>query len=123
MLSRKVTFFIFVHMVISLIGLLRHVKLHPVDQSLYFWWASPINVISLFVLPCLFARPATVAWGYLLNSFIVAIGTIGMAYFTLLSFEGPLTPQKILFASTLPYILILWLKVPLATSILREMRS
>ena len=62
------------------------------------------------------------AWGVLFNGFAVAIGVIGMAYFSLHTLERPLTLMKLLFGSTLPDIALLLAKLPLALLILREMR-
>jgi len=109
-------------MCLSLAGLLIHAELHPVTKSLYFWWASPVCIVSLLVLPVLFIRPRTVAWGYGLNLFIIALGTIGMGYFSLLNFEPPVTLWQLGVRSTLPAIIILWLKLPLAYFILLQMR-
>jgi hypothetical protein len=58
----------------------------------------------------------------MLNAATVLMGTIGMSYYFLLNFEGPLTLSRIIMESTLPGILILWSKVPIAYFILLKMK-
>ncbi len=122
MIPRTVKFLILIHMCISLGGLLMHIKFHPVTKSLFFWWASPMSGFSLVVLPFLFCRASTVGWGYMLNLFAVVIGTIAMSFFSIFDLEPPITLYSIIFTTTLPNIIILWAKLPLAHLILREMR-
>ena len=122
MLPRSVKILILVHIAITLVGLAAHMKLHPVTKSLFYWWAAPANVFSLLVIPVLYARPATVAWGFLLNAMAVAIGTITMSYYSLLTFEAPFTLRWLATESTLPKIFFLWGKLPVAYFILVGMR-
>lgn len=98
---------------LSLLGIVVHTALHPLRQSMYYWWASPVAAISFFLLPLLFYRKSTVAWGYLLNAFTVIIGIIGMSYYALMKPEG---------SETLPFIPILLVKLIIAHLILRRMR-
>ncbi len=123
MIPRTVKILLVVHIVITGIGLMAHMKLHPVTKSLFFWLASPISLFSLIVIPVLYARPATVAWGFLLNGMTVAIGTITMVYFSLLTFEGPFTLPKLFKETTLFQVLFLWAKLPVAYFILVAMKS
>ena len=102
-----------IHMGLSLIGIIVHTIIHPVQESLYYWWASPVAVISFVLLPILFSRRSTVAWGYLLNAFTVLIGVIGMSYYAMMKPEGPVT---------IPYILVLLIKLVIAHMILLKMR-
>ena len=51
--------------------------------------------------------------GYLLNAFTVFIGVIGMSYYSLMKPEG---------LGTIPYILLLLVKLGIAHLILRKMR-
>ena len=122
MIPRRVKVLILIHVAISLIGLMAHMRLHPVTKSLFFWWASPVSFFSIFVIPVLYARPATVAWGYVFNAMTVAIGTITMFYYFLLTFEGPVTFYRLVAESTLPKILFLWSKLLVAYFILMTMR-
>ena len=118
---RSLTLLIAIHILLSLGGLLLHLRIHPPTQSLFFWWAAPTGAFSLLVIPLLYLRPSTVAWGVLFNFFAVAVGVIGMAYFSLHTLR-PLSIARILFSSTLPDIALLLTKLPLALLILREMR-
>ena len=120
MVPRSVTVLIAIHVGISLPGLAAHMKLHPVQESLFFWWASPFSFFSLLVIPVLYGRAATVAWGVLFNGMTVVIGTIGMTYYSLLTFEGPLTLLRFTTESTLPQVLLLWTKLPLSYFIFRK---
>jgi hypothetical protein len=122
MVPGSVRFFIFIHICISLGGMLVHMELHPAGKSLYFLWASPVSAFSLFVLPFLYCRPSTVGWGFMLNAGTVLIGTIGMSYYSLLNLERPLTLYKALFESALPGIVILWTKLPVSYFILKKMK-
>lgn len=122
MLPRSVKILIVVHIAISLLGLLAHINLHPVGKSLFFWWASPVSVFSLIVIPALYARPATVAWGFLFNAMTVVIGTIAMSYFSLLTFDAPITLYRLATESTLLKVFFLWIKLPVAYFILIKMK-
>ena len=123
MITRTVKILILVHMCMSLGGVLVHMNLHPIEKSLYYWLVPPVSAFSLLVLPFLFARPSTAAWGFMLNAFAVGIGTIGMGYFSLHTFEAPVTFARLIADSTLPAILILWTKVMIAYRILYEWRK
>ncbi len=121
MVPGAVRLLIVIHMGISLGGLLIHMKLHPVEKSLYFLWASPVSAFSLIVIPLLYSRPSTVRWGFMFNAGTVLTGTIGMSYYALLALEGPVTVQYVLFESALPGVLILWTKLPVSYFILKKM--
>ncbi len=108
---------------ITLAGVFIHLKLHPPWESLYYFWASPLSVFSLIVIPVLYSRPATSAWGFMLNAVTVLIGTTGMSYYSLLYFERPFTLYRIITESTLPAIFILWARLPVAYLILVKMQS
>lgn len=122
MIPRSAKILIAVHIAITLVGLPAHMKLHPVTKSLFFWWATPVCVFSLFVIPVLYARPATVAWGFLFNAMTVAIGTITMSYFSLLTFEAPFTLYRLLTESTILKVFFLWAKLPVGYFILIKMK-
>lgn len=121
-IPRSVIFFISCHVLISIGGMMIHLNLHSPGKSLYFLWASPVSLFSLVVITFLYCRPSTVAWGFLLNAGTIIIGTTGMCYYSLLTFDGPLTPYRVIAESTLPAVLILWTKLPISLYILRKMR-
>jgi hypothetical protein len=120
---QSVKLLIMAHICISFGGLLIHLRLHPLGQSLYFWWAVPVVAFSVIVLPFLFARRSTVGWGYMLNAGTVLIGLVGMAYFSVLKADWPMTLSFIFRESTMPYMFILLAKLAIAHVILVEIRS
>lgn len=122
MIPGSVRILIFIHMCISFTGLLAHLNQHSVGKSLYFLWASPLSIFSLIIIPVLYYRPSTVKWGFMFNAGTVLIGTIGMSYYSLLNTEAPITAYKIFLESTLPAVLLLWTKLPVAVMILNKMK-
>jgi hypothetical protein len=94
----------------SLGGFLLHVRIHPIAQN-------PANVIplisgllSILIIPLLFSFRKTVEYGYVLNGFLVIIGTIGMAHFSLFHWPAPATAGSIIFKTMLADIVLLWSK-------------
>jgi hypothetical protein len=122
MTPRIVRIMVLVHIGISLGGMFIHLKLHPPGNSLYFWWASPVSVFSLIVIPVLYCRPSTAAWGFMFNAGTILIGTVGMFYYSVLTVERPLTLYNVFLESALPGIFIAWIKLPVSLVILRKMR-
>lgn len=123
MISKKTVYLICIHLLLTMAGLILHLKTHNPSHSLYFWWAAPVSLFNLVVVSCLYLYPRTVAWGVLANGMTVMIGTIGMTYFSLKTMEPPITTAGIILHSTLPYILILLTKLPLAALIMGEVMS
>ncbi|GAB7080662.1 hypothetical protein [Megalodesulfovibrio paquesii] len=110
------------HLCLSLGGLLLHLRIHPVLESYFYWWAAAAGVVSCLFMPALFLHPRTVGLGCLLNALTVLLGTVGMAYFSLHSMTWPVDLASILLQSTLPDIIILLAKLPLGQMILETMR-
>ncbi len=123
MADRSVKLLLAIHIGISFGGLFIHMKLHPVQESLYYLWASPVNAFSILVIPLLLARPSTVGWGFMLNAGTILIGTIGMLYFTLLNFEQPVTLYWLFTKSAIKGIPLLWIKLLVAWLILVKLRT
>ncbi len=119
---RSVKLLLAIHIGISIGGMIIHMNLHPATESLYFFWASPVNVFSVIVIPVLLARPSTVGWGFMLNAGTILIGTVGMSYFTLLTLESPVTAQWLFTESPLKGIVVLWAKLPIAWMVLVRVR-
>jgi hypothetical protein len=107
---------------LSLGGALLHLRIHPPADSLFNCVPTAFAVINVLVLPFLFNNRRTVAWAYLLNAVTVVVGTVTMAYFSITHWKGPVTVQAVLLQSTLPDIIILAAKLPLAHIILRHFR-
>lgn len=107
---------------IGLGGLLLHIRIHPPSLELFNWLPPALGALNIAVLPILFQMEKTVAWAYLLAILTVLAGTVGMSYESISTWAGPVTLQAVLLNSTLPDILILWAKLPLAHAMLRHWR-
>jgi hypothetical protein len=119
MFREDVRHLIWVYFLISLGGLLLHVRIHPPSASAFNWVAAAFGAVNAFLLPFLFNSRKTVAWAYLMAWATVATGTVAMAYYSVTSWELPITASNIILKTTLPDILILMAKLPLAYRILR----
>lgn len=102
----------------SLGGLLLHLRIHPVDAALLNWIPAVFGALNCVVVPFLFLRRSLVAWGFLMAVFTVIAGAIGMVYFSVHTASGPATLSAFFFTSTFPDILVLLTKLPLALAIL-----
>lgn len=107
---------------ISLGGLLLHLRIHPVQDSLYNWIPAVIGGANAFVLPFLFLRRDLAPYAVLAAWFTVIIGTVAMAWYSLTTWWGPVTLVTVLLQSTFADIAILWAKIPLAHVILALVR-
>jgi len=107
---------------LSLGGLLLHLRLHPPAEEASHWIPVVFGVLTVLVLPILFNSPRTVALAYLLNAVAVVVGTVTMAWYSIEHWEGPVTWDAIVLKSTLADILILAAKLPIAHAILRHFR-
>ena len=107
---------------ISIGGLLRHLRIHWPPKEVSVWLPAIFGVVTTFVLPFMFNSAKTIAWAYLINMAAVIVGTIAMANFSLENWQGPVTIKGLVLQTTLADILILWAKLPLAQIILRYWR-
>jgi len=125
MVDRAVRLPILALFLISLGGLLLHIRIHPTSVTAFNWVPIVCGVLTTLALPVLFAFRSTVAWAYLLNVAVVLIGTVTMAYFSaeiVVKSPAPVTWQALLLHTTLPDILVLLAKLPLGHVILRHFR-
>jgi hypothetical protein len=122
MIPKSVKLLILAHIFLSLGGLLLHLRIHAVSESLLNWWAPAFGMANLFLLPFLFARSSTVGWAYIINFATVIAGTVGMAYYSIITWQGPITVYSIFLTSTFPDIIILLAKLPVAHLILLTIR-
>lgn len=99
---------------LSLGGLLLHLRIHPVAESIYNWTPAAFGLINTFILPPLFLNPRTAGLALLAAWFTAIVGTTGMAWHSATTWFGPADPWSVLLKSTAPDILILWAKLPLA---------
>jgi hypothetical protein len=100
-------------------GLLLHLRIHPPSESLFYWIPFLFALMNTLVIPFLFNRRETVAYAYLFTWATVIAGTVGMAYFSITTWNLPVTAISVILKSMLPDIIMLWSKIFLAHKILR----
>ena len=122
MFKREIRGPIWALFLISYGGLLIHLKIHPPAHSAFNCVPLVFGVLNVLVLPFLFNHERTVAWAYLLNAVTVLVGAVTMAYFSLTTWQGPVTWKAVLLGSTFPDIVLLAAKLPIAHAILRHFR-
>ena len=93
---------------LSIGGLLLHCRIHPVKANYSNLVPAVSGVLSVLVVPLLFCFRRSIAYGYVLNGFLVITGTITMAHFSIAHWPSPATVQAVLLNTTLADILILW---------------
>ena len=103
---------------ISLGGLLLHLRIHPPDKSAFNLTPLICGLITTLALPLMFNYRSTVRWAYMLNIAAVVVGTVTMAYYSATHWAGPVTALTLLLRSTAPDIIILLAKLPLGSQIL-----
>lgn len=98
------------YLVISLGGFLLHARIHDPGKDAENYIPFIAGLFSVLVLTALFSCRKTVPYAYLLNGFIVIIGTVTMARFSyekMAESPAPATLYAIIFQTTLADILIL----------------
>ena len=108
---------------ISLGGLLLHLRIHPTSEEASNWIPMIFGVLSIIVLPIMFCSRRTVALAYLVNAITIIVGVVAMTWHSVEHWQGPVTMNAILLESTLADNLILLAKWPLAHMILQQMRG
>ena len=68
---------------VSLSGLGLHYKLHPLDKNLFGYVPFIAGLVSVLVIPTFFMFRKTLHLAYLLNGFMVILGVITMAHYTI----------------------------------------
>lgn len=119
MFKKEIRALIAAFFLISLGGFLLHVRIHPLNVDIYNWIPAIFGLLASFLLPFLFNYKKTVSAAYLINFSSVVIGTILMAMYSIEHWEPPATFVDIILRSTIPDIIILAAKLPLAHFILR----
>jgi hypothetical protein len=89
-------------------GWFLHLRIHPPSKNEANWVPFVSGVFSVFILPALFYFRKTLTLAYITNGFLVIIGTITMAHFSIAHFKPPVTLYGILFNTILGDILLLW---------------
>jgi len=93
---------------LALGGWLLHLRIHsPVKDADYFI-PFVAGIGSAFCLPFLFCFRPTLTVAYIINGFLVIIGTITMTHFSIVRFQGPTTAANIILNTLFADILILW---------------
>ena len=105
--------------VLGLGGLLLHLRIHPVSQNPSNLVAVICGVLGVVLVPTLFCFRKTIHYGYVLNGFIVIVGTIVMAHYSIVRRPTPVTLKTIVLGTTLADILILWGKFFVGKATLR----
>ena len=98
-------------------GWLLHLRIHPLDKNSANFIPFFSGMISVFALPLLFWFRRTVALGYIVDGFLVILGTITMAHFSVAHFEGPVTLTKLITTTLFADIAVLWGKFALGRAL------
>lgn len=102
---------------LALGGWLLHLRIHPIAKNVDNVIPLISGIVSVFFLPLLFWFRSTVSSAYIINGFLVIIGTILMAHFSFATFQDPLTPANLILKTTLADISILWGKFAVGKSL------
>jgi hypothetical protein len=86
--------------VLALGGWLLHLRFHPPLADADNLVPFVTGIVSIVIIPLLFWFRSTAAYAYVINGFMVIIGTITMAHFGIVKMNSPL--------ALLPDIAILW---------------
>ena len=103
---------------LSLGGLLLHLRIHPFDENPTNLIPFIFGVANISLAPFFFNFKKTFLLAYLINGFGVILGTITMITFSISGFTQPITLSKILLRTTLADVFILLPKLFLAQRIL-----
>ncbi|MFH0803423.1 MAG: hypothetical protein V2A78_13700 [bacterium] len=95
---------------LSLGGFLLHLRIHPASQNSSNMVPVISAILSILVVPLLFSFKKTIAYGYVLNGFLVIVGTVTMAHFSVVHWPSPTTLKSLILMTTLGDILVLWSK-------------
>jgi len=98
-------------------GWFLHLRIHPPSEEAGHLIPFISGVLSVFCVPVLFCYRRTLVLAYLLNGFSVILGTVLMAHFSIVRFQGPLTLPNVLLMTTIPDIVILWGKFALGKAL------
>lgn len=102
------TFLIISIVVLSLGGLMLHIRIHPVQTNHANIIPIACGVLSIIAVPVLFSFKKTVQYGYVLNGMLAITGTVIMTHYSIANLSEPVTLETILFGTLFADILILW---------------
>lgn len=95
---------------LALGGWLLHLRIHPLKNDEENVIPLISCIVSVFVIPFLFCFRPALNLAYILNGFSVIIGTITMAHFSIVHFQGSATALSLILNTTFADIAILWVK-------------
>ena len=95
---------------ISLGGLMLHLRIHPASKNTSNFLPLLSGILSVVIVPLLFSSKKTTSYGYTLNGFLVIVGTIAMAHFSIMNWPQPASLESIVIKTTFPDIMVLWTK-------------
>jgi hypothetical protein len=121
--QKEIRMLIQAFVLLSVGGLMLHIRIHPPAVSLFNWIPMAFGAVNILLLPLLFRRADTAPLAFMICCITVIAGTIGMAYFSIVEWKEPVTLYTVLFKSTLADIVILAVKVPLGYVLLRQVRG
>ncbi|HUN55004.1 MAG TPA: hypothetical protein VMU29_07615 [Smithella sp.] len=103
--------------ILALGGWLLHLRIHEITKDTENYIPFVSGIISIIVIPLLFAYRPTLPFAYLINGMTVIIGTITMTHFTLTHPPDVWTLQTVLFGTLLADIILLWGKFAVGKAI------
>jgi hypothetical protein len=98
-------------------GWLLHLRIHPPSKNAAYLIPFFSGLISVFALPLFFCFRRTVTLGYIAGGFLVILGTITMAHFSIEHFEGPVTLTTLITGTLFADIAVLWGKFSLGRAL------
>ncbi len=93
--------------IVSLRGLLIHLKIHPPTGPSWHYLPYTAGVISVLVVTVLFFFRRGYQFAYIINGMLVIIGTIAMTHFSLAFPAKVISISGIATGSMLPFILVI----------------
>lgn len=102
---------------LALGGWLLHLRIHPLKNGEENIIPLILGIVSVFFTPFLFCFRPTINLAYILNGFSAIIGTITMAHFSIVHFQGPLTALSIILNTTFADIAVLWGKFAIGQAV------
>ncbi len=111
MFKKKINPAIWGLFLLSLGGLLIHIKIHPVSVTAFNWTPVICAIASTIFIPIMFNYKKTWRWAYILNWATVIIGTMTMAYWSLTAQKLNMSFYDIFVKSTFADIIILGSKL------------
>lgn len=99
---------------LSLGGLLLHLRIHPVEASALNWFALGPGIFNILVLPFLFNHRSTASVAYAINWATVLIGISMKILYDVARWEGDVTFGALFLGTTMPHIFLTAARLPIA---------